>query len=74
MPSSTFPDSYSAIDIDLVSHTSQGTACHYICKATLKTDTGRSVSALGEADSLQAASDRPQPNATRLLQRGMSDA
>ncbi|MEG6502955.1 MULTISPECIES: hypothetical protein [unclassified Desulfovibrio] len=73
MPSSTFPDSCSAIDIDLVSHTCQGTDCHYICKATLKTDTGRTVSALGEADNLQAASDRSQANATRLLKIGMSD-
>ena len=74
MPSSTFPDSYSAIDIDLVSHTCQGTACHYICKATFKTDTGRSVSAMGEADNLQAASDRSQANASRLLQGDMPDA
>jgi hypothetical protein len=74
MPSSTFPGSCSAIDIDLVSHTCSGTTCHYICKATLKTGTGRTASALGEADSLQAASDRSQANATRLLQGDMSDA
>lgn len=73
MPSSTFPDSCSAIDIDLVSHTCQGTECHYICKATLKTNTGRTVSALGEADSLQEASDRSQANATQLLHGYMPD-
>ena len=73
MPSPTFADSCSAIDIDLVSHTCQGTECHYICKATLKTDTGRSVSALGEADTLQAASDRSRANASRLLQGDMPD-
>lgn len=74
MPSSTFLDSCSAIDIDLVSHTCQGAECHYICKSTLKTGTGRTVSALGEADTLQAASDRSQANATRLLKIGISDA
>lgn len=74
MPSSAFAASCSAIDIDLVSHTCNGAECHYICKATLKTDTGRSVSALGEAGSLQAASDRSRANATRLLQGDMPDA
>lgn len=74
MPSSTFfAASCSAIAIDLVSHTCNGAECHYICKATLKTDTGRSVSALGEADNLQAASDRSQANASRLLQGDMPD-
>lgn len=74
MPSSTFPDSCSAIDIDLVSHIRHDSTCHYICKTTLKTGTGRMVSALGEADTLQAASDRSQANATRLLQGDMPDA
>ncbi|WP_291440109.1 hypothetical protein [Desulfovibrio sp.] len=74
MPSSTFFDSCSAIDIDLASLTCNGPECHYICKATLKTGTGRTVSALGEADTLQAASDRSRANATRLLQSGMPDA
>ena len=74
MPSSTSPDSCSAIDIDLVSHTCHDSTCHYICKATFKTDTGRSVSALGEADNLQAASDMSQANASRLLQGDMTDA
>lgn len=74
MPSSTFPDSCSAIDIDLVSHTCQGAECHYICKATLKTDTGRTVSALGEADNLQEASGRSQANAAQLLQGVAADA
>lgn len=74
MPSSTFPESCSAIAIDLVSHTCNGAECHYICKATLKTGTGRTVSALGEADSLQEASDRSRTNASRLLQGDMPDA
>ena len=72
MPSSTFPDSCSAIDIDLVSHTCQGAECHYICKSTLKTGTGRTVSALGEADTLQAASESSRANATRLLQNQLA--
>ena len=67
MPSSTSPDACSAIDIDLISHACNGADCQYICKTTLKTHSGRIVSALGEADNLQAASDSSRANATRLL-------
>ena len=68
MPSSTSPDSWSDINTDMIARTCNGADCQYICKTTLKTHSGRIVSALGEADTLQAASDTSRTNATRLLQ------
>ena len=52
----------------MIARTCNGADCQYICKTTLKTHSGRIVSALGEADTLQAASDTSRTNATRLLQ------